>query len=158
MAKKQGKEFKLYISTTLLTGATSTDVDARMTAGDFNEVAAVTNVNNNSEKNEIELQTRENGGQTVYFDGAFQEGIEVSLAYDTSDTRYTELQDAYINGTEIAVADVDGVLGAVGVKGWAGNCKVLAFNRPEGIDDAVVIDVRLRPSSHIVRKYESTAA
>lgn len=158
MAKKQGKDFKLYISTTLLTAATSTEVDALMTATDFNEVAAVQNVANNSEKTEIELKTRENGGQAVYFAGTFNEAIEFTLAYDTSDTRYNELLAAYIAGDEIAVADVDGVLGAVGTKGWAANCTILSFNRQEGIDDPVTIDVRLRPSSFVVRNYVSTAS
>jgi TP901-1 family phage major tail protein len=140
MAAKRGMDCKLYYDTTPLAGIPST--------GNWTEAANIRNVNTNLETGEADATTRANGGwrQTV---PTLKDGtIEFEMLQVPDDAAFDAFETAWKAGAEIAVAAMSGAVATSGSKGLAGNFMVTNFSRSEALEDVVVYNVTLKPSSY----------
>jgi hypothetical protein len=99
------------------------------------------------EKNETDITVRgSNGWRTtvpVLKDGT----IEFKMNWDTVDVTFGLIRDSFLNNTLLNVLALDGpVTGAIGSQGLQGLMMVSTFTRNEPLEEALSVDVKLRPS------------
>lgn len=152
MGKKLGRDFKLYHSATLITDAS----DAAIKAMAWMEAPTVADVSEDpSSATEIEFATRENGGQTQFFAGVFNEGLSFNLAFDKEDAFFTAIRDAFFARSEIALLQTDEAFDTAGAIGYAANFTITEFPRDLSLGQVAQANVTARPSSFINRNYEA---
>ena len=57
------------------------------------------------------------------------------------------IRDAYLNGSEIALAAMDRDIATVGSEGFVANFYITALNRGEPLEEAVTVAVTAKPYS-----------
>jgi hypothetical protein len=70
------------------------------------------------------------------------------MLWETGDAGFTALKDAWISGTEIALAAMDGDVDAAGAEGLVGNFTVTNFSRSEPLEEGVSVSVTVKPASN----------
>jgi len=141
---KRGMDCKFYYSDTLLTGQAG-GLPSDLT---WNEVSNVRDLTINLETGEADVTTRANNGwrQTL---GTLKDGsLEFEMVWDSSDAAFTALKDAWLNGTEIALAAMDGDIQTSGNQGLVSNFSVTNFSRSEPLEEGVTVSVTVKPSSY----------
>ncbi len=139
---KLGKDCKFYYSSTALDGSANTPATV-----EWNEIDNVRDLTLNLEKGEADVSTRAGGWKLTL--PALKDGsLEFEMMWDTSDAAFTALQEAWNNGTEIALAAMDGDIESAGSEGLASNFSVMSFNRSEPLEEGVTVSVTVKPSSH----------
>ncbi|MEM1213787.1 MAG: hypothetical protein AAGI68_15975 [Planctomycetota bacterium] len=153
MGKQLGRDFKVYYSATLITDAS----DSAISGMSWVEAPTTADVNLDEQKAEITYATRENDGETQYFDGPFEDSIQLNLAKDKQDAFYQALKRGYKDKTPVALAVVDEDIDNPGAEGYAANFTVLRF--PSNLELASVAEVQVfvRPRSFINRDYVTPA-
>lgn len=94
---------------------------------------------------EVEVQARQ-WPVTLVLPGLRSFALTFEMLYDPADQDYVALESAYLDGTNIDLAALDGPIEA-GTKGKRAVCKIVEFERSEPLDDTVVISVRAVPSA-----------
>jgi hypothetical protein len=72
--------------------------------------------------------------------------IEFELAYDPADANFTALRTAYLDGTVIDMAILDGVV-TQGGSGFRSEFIVTSFTRNEPLEDLMTVSVTIRPTA-----------
>ena len=70
------------------------------------------------------------------------------MLWDTTDAGFTALQSAWASSAEIALAAMDGDIETAGSQGLAGNFTVTNFSRNEPLEEAITVNVTVKPSSY----------
>ncbi len=113
---------------------------------DWAEITPVRDVTLNLEKSEVDATTRANGGWKASL-GALKEGsVEFDIVWDPADAGFQALLDSYVNGTAVEVAVMDGPMQTPGKQGLRATMEVLKFTRVEGLEEAVVANVVVKPT------------
>ena len=137
-----GKDCKLYYSSTLLDGTTNTPATVS-----WSEIDVVRDVTLGLESGEADVTSRKSGGWRNVLQTLREGTIEFEMLWETGDAAFSAIQNAYMNGTEIAVAVMDGNVATSGQEGLASNMIVSGFSRNEPLEEGVTVSVSLRPSS-----------
>ena len=128
MALKLGMDAKLYYGTA---GTTANNV-----------IDNVTNVTLSLSKAEADVTTRGNNGWRATVATLKDAEISFSMVWDTEDAAFTAIKNSYINDTAIAML----VLDEEGGQGLDADCMVGNFTRNEDLEDAIRVDVTIKPT------------
>jgi hypothetical protein len=125
---KLGLEGKLYYG------------DAGATAS--NELKNAKDVTLNLEASEADVTTRGNNGWRATVAALKDASIEWSMVWDTEDAGFAAIKTAYLNGTSIALAVLDGADG----EGLDADFAIISFSREEPLEDAMSVSVTAKPT------------
>jgi hypothetical protein len=128
MGIKLGSECKLYH------GPAGTTADTVM--GNVRDLTL------NLEKGEADVTTRANQGWRAIVATLKSGTVEFEMVWDTDDTGFTALKNAYFNNTPIALAILDGENG----EGLDADFSVTNFSRSEPLEEAVTVSVTVKPT------------
>ncbi len=115
----------------------------------WDEIGNVKDVTLNLEAGEADVTTRANNGWKATAATLKDASIEFQMVWDTGDTDFLAIRDAYLNNTNIEVAAMDGAitgLGSSGSQGLRATCMVTSFTREEPLEEALTVSVTLKPS------------
>jgi hypothetical protein len=140
-----GYNGKLYYSATPVTAADNTSLLAGATGGTLIPLAQDVTVDLSTDK--AEITTRGNSGWTQEVPTLKKGTIKFKMLWKPADATITALKTAWLAGTEIFAAALDGTAATSGSQGPAGNFTVTNFSRNEGLKEAMTLDIELSPSS-----------
>ena len=115
------------------------------------EVCNVKDVSLTLEKDEIDVTTRCSGGFKEFADGLVDANITFQMLYNTNDTAFTAIQNAFFTKGSLEFAVMDGVLPPEAgdtAAGLRAECMVKSFSRSESLGEVLMTDVALRPVSN----------
>lgn len=139
-----GDECKMYRGAALLNGASVVFT----TPGQWSEVTNARSVDLGLSKSEVDVSIRGSSWKATAYtrkDGS----ITFELLWKPGDADFDAVRDAWLAGTEIALAVLDGPVTTAGSQGLVANFSVGSFSRSEPLDGAVVASVTAKPSSYI---------
>lgn len=128
MAIRLGMEAKLYYGPA---GATATT-----------ELSNVKDVTLNLEAGEADVTTRANQGWRATVATLKEGSVEFEMVWDTADSGFAALKDAYFNNTPIAMAILDGPNGS----GLDADFSITNFSRNEPLEEAIMVSVTAKPT------------
>jgi hypothetical protein len=143
MSRRLGMHARMYRSSTLCTDDTPSHYEGK-TWLDFPNCRDVTL---NLETGEADVTTRDNDGWRQTLATLKDGSVEFELVWDTTDTNFQAIKDAWLDSTEIAFAIMTGDIETDGEEGLVGNFSVTNFSRSEALEDAIKVNVTLKPSS-----------
>ena len=112
----------------------------------FTEITNCRDVTLNLEKNEADVTTRGSNGWRAMV-GVLKDGsVDFQMVWDTADTAFTALKDAYFNNTSIDIAVMDGPIDDAESEGLRAEMSVINFTRNEPLEEAATVDVTIRPT------------
>ena len=141
MAKKVGKDCKLYRCATALDDESNTPALAT-----WLEMTNVRDVNLPIEVGEADVSTRATSWRQV-LPTLMDAGITFQMMWDSDDAGMVAVRDACLNRTEIAMAVMDDDIEAT-AEGLASNFSVFGFSRNEPLEEGVTVDITIKPSSY----------
>lgn len=112
----------------------------------WSEIANVADLTLSLEKGEADVTTRAGGGWRAIKGAIKEASVEFQMIWDAEDEDVQALLAAYLNGTPIEFAVLDGPVNQAGSEGLRATMEVLKFSRGEGKDDAMTVDVALKPT------------
>lgn len=118
---------------------------ADYTTPTWSEITNVKDVTLSMEKDETDVTTRGSGGFKEFVDGLIDGSVEWNMIWDTADTAFTAIQEAFFNKTAIEFLVLDGDEGTAGSQGLRATCMVKNFSRNESLGEALTVDVSVRP-------------
>ena len=128
MAIRLGIEAKIYHGTA---GTTATT-----------ELTNVKDVTLNLETGEADVTTRGNQGWRATV-GTLKEGsVEFEMVWDSDDSGFTAIKNAYFNNTPIALAILDYENG----EGLDADFSITNFSRNEPLEEAITVSVTAKPT------------
>jgi len=128
MAIRLGMEAKIYHGAA---GSTATS-----------ELTNVKDVTLNLETGEADVTTRGNQGWRATV-GTLKEGsVEFEMVWDSDDTGFTAIKNAYFNNTPIALAILDHENG----EGLDADFSITNFSRNEPLEEAITVSVTAKPT------------
>jgi hypothetical protein len=113
----------------------------------WNEADNVKDLTLNLETGEADITTRANNGFRATAATLKDGSIEFQMNWKPSGSFFSAIQDAWSNSKEIALMALDGDKGTSGKQGLASNFTVTNFTRNEPLEEAMTVDVTLKPSS-----------
>lgn len=140
-----GYNGKLYYSVTAVTAATNAALLAGATGGTLLTLAQDVNIDLSTDK--ADITTRANSGWMQEVPTLKKGTIKFKMLWKNGDANIAALRDAWLNGTEIFAAALDGLAATSGSNGPAGNFTVTNFSRNEGLKEAITVEVELSASS-----------
>lgn len=138
-----GMNAKLYLAASVLTGADSSDVEG----ADWDEIDNVRDLTCDLSTGEADVTTRANSGwrQTA---ATLKEGsVEWEMVWKPGDQGFEDIKDAWLGGSEVALAVMDGDIDTNGSQGLVSNFTITNFTRTEPLEDAIKVSVTAKPSS-----------
>jgi predicted secreted protein len=106
------------------------------------EMPNVKDVTLNLEKGEADVTTRGNQGWRATI-GTLKDGsIEFEMIWDSDDTGFTAIKNAYFGNTPIALL----VLDAENGEGLDADFSVTNFSRNEPLEEAITVSVTVKPT------------
>ena len=144
MGKKLGKDCKFYYSGDLLTGEAG-GLPADLS---WNLIDNVRDLTLNLESGEADVTTRGNAGWRATMSTLKDGSLDFEMLWETGDAAFDALKDAWLLGTEIALAAMDGNIAESDSEGLVSNFVVTSFSRAEPLEEGVTVSVTVKPSSH----------
>lgn len=108
------------------------------------EVDNIRDVTLNLETGEADTTTRGNDGWRSTAATLKDGSVEFEMLWDTSDAFFTAVKNAWLNGTNIACAFLDGARTTAGSEGLWADFRVTNFSRSEPLEEAVKVSVTLK--------------
>lgn len=131
---RMGFEGKLYRNT------------ATYAEPNWSEIPNVGDLSLGLEKGEADVTIRKSKGWR-WTKGALKEAtIEFQMVWDTDDADVQALLAAWLADTPIEFAVMDGDIEEAGSEGLRATMEVLKFSRGEGKEDAMMVDVAIKPT------------
>lgn len=134
MAFVLGKDCKLYRNT----GSFGTPA--------WNEIPNVKDLAKNFETSEADVTTRGNNGWEATVPALNRGSIDFHMVYDTADAGFVAIRDAYLNKTPVEYAVMDGDITVSGKQGLRATCMVINFSMTQNLEEAVTVDVSIKPT------------
>lgn len=106
----------------------------------------VKDVTINLETGEADVTTRGGSGwrQTA---ATLKDGsVEFEMIHDPGDADFTAIQAAWLNGTNIAMAFLDGASDTAGVSGLWADFQITNFSQSQPLEEAMTISVTAKPA------------
>jgi hypothetical protein len=142
MGVRQGFNAKLY----RLTSGTRAAWPASGAPSNLSEIGNVRDLSVRSTTSELDATTRASAGFKVTVPGLNDAAIEFEMVWDTDDTHFTALKDAYEDRTSVAIAALDKDKATSGAKGLWADFAVVTFEKQEPLDDVQKVSVVLKPT------------
>ena len=142
MGFKLGMNAKLYISEDLL------DESNTPSSATWEEQENVRDLTLNLETGEADVTTRSNSGWRATAATLKDGSIEFEMVWDSEDSGFTKVKDAWLASSQVALAAMDGDIETSGNQGLASNFTVTNFSRSEPLEEAITVSVTIKPSSH----------
>lgn len=142
MSKRLGMNAKLYRSATLMSDDTTAHVEGKT----WIEVDNVRDLTLNLETGEADITTRANSGWRATLATLKDGSVEFQMVWDSADSNFEAIKDAWLSSSLIAMAVMTGDIEDNGEEGLAANFSVTNFTRNEALEEAIVIDVTLKPA------------
>lgn len=108
--------------------------------GAFTELTNVRDATTTVECDVADLTTRGNAGFDAVVPTIMRATIEFQMVWDTADTGFEAIKDAFFNRALIGFQSLDGT----GGRGLQGDFYIVSFTRNESLTDAVTVDVSAR--------------
>lgn len=148
MAFPTGNECKLYRLTTGSRASWGTKTDgvagAVSAPSSLDEVPNVQDLTINMSKSEAEFSTR--GSAFKLTRGTLIEAsVEFSIPFETSNTDYEAFRKAFLTGTVIACAVLDGDKATAGTTGLWADFEVIDFTHEQPLEEGVMVSVTMKP-------------
>ena len=134
MGIKLGMEAKLYRNTGTYAAPT------------WVELTNVKDLTLNLEAGEADVTTRGNAGWRATVATLKDGSIEFEMVWDTTDTNFTAIQDAFFNNTDIEFAVMDGDVASSGSQGLRATMSITNFSRSEALEEALMVSVNAKPT------------
>jgi len=134
-----GYQAKAYINTST-TGTPS-----------WTEISIIRNVTLNLEKGEADVTTRGAKGWKEVLPTLKEASIDTEAVWDTEDTLFGKLLDAFLNDTNLEFLFLDGDVKTTGSQGLRAVCGIFKFSRDEQLDGALLANVSLKPTYGAVK-------
>ena len=106
-------------------------------AGSWNELANVRDVTLSMETGEADVTTRANSGWRATVATLKEASVEFEMVWDSTDTGFTAIKNAYINNDVIGMQVLDGPSG----EGLQADFMITAFSRSESLEEAITVSV-----------------
>lgn len=139
MAIKIGLDAKLYI-----------DDESTYVSPSWTEVTNCKDLTLTLEKNEADVTVRGNNGWRAMVSVIKDATIEFKMIWDTDDPVFQAIKDAFFASAPplnmINVAVMDGSITTPGSEGLRSMMNVSSFTRNEPLEEAITVDVKLRPT------------
>lgn len=110
------------------------------------ELTNVKDVTLNLDKADADVTTRANNGWRATAGTLKDASVEFQMVWDTADAGFTAIQQAYFGNTPIEVAVMDGPIATTGTQGLRATVGVFSFKRNEALEEAITVDVTLKPT------------
>lgn len=110
------------------------------------EMANVKDVTINLETGEADVTTRGGSGwrQTA---ATLKDGsVEFEMIWDPGDADFAAIQSAWANGTNIAMAFLDGASDTAGVQGLWADFQITNFSVSQALEEAITVSVTAKPA------------
>jgi len=98
------------------------------------------------EKNDADVTTRGNNGWRAVVGVLKDATVEFQMVWDTDDANFQLIKDAFLNGDPVNIAAMDGLIATPGSEGLRALMTVTKFTRNEPLEEALTVDVSLRPT------------
>jgi hypothetical protein len=98
------------------------------------------------EKNDADVTTRGNNGWRAVVGVLKDATVEFQMVWDTDDANFQLIKDAFLNGDPVNIAAMDGLIATRGSEGLRALMTVTKFTRNEPLEEALTVDVSLRPT------------
>lgn len=134
MSIKLGMDAKLYRNTGTFASPT------------WNIIPNVKDLTLNLETGEADVTTRGNNGWRATVATLKDASIEFEMVWDTEDDDFTALRNAFLNNTAIELAVLDGLVATSGSQGLRATCMVTSFTRNEPLEEAITVNVTVKPT------------
>jgi hypothetical protein len=134
MAVKLGLDAKLYRNT------------GTFPAPVWDEIKNVKDVTLNLEAGEADVTTRGNAGWKATVATLKDGSVEFEMVWDTADTDFAAIRDAFLNKTPIDLAVLDGDVTITGTQGLRADFMVTKFTRSEPLEEAITASVTVKPT------------
>jgi hypothetical protein len=92
------------------------------------------------------VTTRGNNGWRATVATLKDGSIEFDMVWDTADTDFAAIRDAFLNRTAIEFAVMDGNITVAGSQGLRATCMVTKFSRSEPLEQAIMVSVTIKPT------------
>lgn len=139
MAIKLGLDAKLYI-----------DDESGYTSPSWKLIDNCRDLTLTLEKNEADVTTRGNNGWRAMVSVLKDASVEFKMIWDTEDSNFILIKDAYLATSApdntINIAVMDGDITTTGSEGLRALMIVSSFTRNEPLEEALTVDVKLRPT------------
>lgn len=137
MAIKLGLDAKLYL-----------DDQASYASPTWTEVTNCKDLTLTLEKNDADVTTRGGNGWRAIVGVLKDATIEFTMIWDTDDANFQIIKDAFLAtaNTPVNIAVMDGDIETAGSEGFRALCIVTNFTRNEPLEEALTVDVSLRPT------------
>ena len=139
MGDKIGLDCKLYRAAALNGTAPS--------AASWNEITKAREVNTNLEAAEADVSSRANNTWRATRPTLKDATLEFELLWDPADTQVEAIRDAYLNGTQLALAAMDGDITVSGSEGFVADYYITSFQRGEPLEEGVTVSVTAKAHS-----------
>jgi hypothetical protein len=106
----------------------------------------------NLESGEADVSTRGNNGWRATVSTLKDASLEFEMVWDTSDTDFTAVRDAYFENEFIEFAVMDGPIsgpGSSGSQGLRALFRIGSFSRNEALEEAITVSVTAKPTYSI---------
>jgi hypothetical protein len=110
------------------------------------EIENVKDVTLSLEKGEADVTTRANDGWRATKGTLKDASVEFQMVWDTEDTGFTAIQEAYFGNTSLDLAVMSGDITTAGSQGLRAEMDVFSFSRSEALEEAQMVDVSLKPT------------
>lgn len=106
-------------------------------AGAWTELANVKDVTLSLETGEADITTRANAGWRATVGTLKEASVEFEMVWDTADTGFTAIKDAFFNNAVIGMQVLDGPAG----EGLEADFSITNFSRSEQLEEALTVSV-----------------
>lgn len=114
--------------------------------GTWTELANTKDVTLSLETGEADVTTRGNQGWRAIVATLKNGSVEWEMVWDTDDTGFTAIKDAYFTNSAIALAVMDGDIATAGNQGLQADFSVTNFSRSEPLEEALSVSVTAKPT------------
>ena len=134
MATRLGMDAKLYRNT------------GTYAAPAWQEIGNVKDVTLNLEKGEADVTTRANNGWRATVGTLKDASIEFQMVWDTLDSGFDAIRQAFFNNASIEFAVMDGAISDPDSEGLRATFDIFNFTRNEALEEAIMVDVSIKPT------------
>jgi hypothetical protein len=137
-----GLDAKIYRQTT----GTRAAWPATGAAPNLDELTNVKDVTINLETGEADVTTRGGNGWRQTAQTLKDGTVEFEMVWDPGDADFTAIKDAWLNGTNIALAVLDGDSATAGVQGLWADFQITNFSVSQPLEEATTVAVTAKPA------------
>jgi hypothetical protein len=138
--------YELGMNAQILYGEAVAD-PTTLTPASMTELTNVKDVTINHETGEADVTTRGNSGWRATAATLRECSVDFQMIWKNGDAGFTAIKEAWVNGTEIALAILTGDPAEAGTEGPFGNFSITNFTRNEPLEEAITVDVTAKLSA-----------